>query len=99
MSNSVYNEPHIIWVAIITLFRFAQKYAAALKAYGNVHKDDGAQNATLTLLKKPSGVNSCQNCRKSMTANRLADQIIAASGNCVNVALITPLPCTAKVVN
>ena len=45
MPNSVYNEPHIIWMAIITLFQFAQKYAAALKAYGNVYKDDGAQNA------------------------------------------------------
>lgn len=52
MSNSVYNEPHIIWVAIITLFRFAQKYAAALKAYGNVHKDDGAQNAYIDVAQE-----------------------------------------------
>lgn len=52
MSNSVYNEPHIIWVAIITLFQFAQKYAAALKAYGNVYKDDGAQNAYIDVAQE-----------------------------------------------
>jgi len=52
MSNSVYNEPHIIWVAIITLFRFAQKYAAALKAYGNVYKGDGAQNAYIDVAQE-----------------------------------------------
>lgn len=99
MSNSVYNEPHIIWVAIITLFRFAQKYAAALKAYGNVYKDDGAQNAYIDVAQEALWRQLMSELSKSMTANRLADQIIAASGNCVNVALITPLPCTAKVVN
>lgn len=52
MSNSVYNEPHIIWGAIITLFQFAQKYAVALKAYGNVYKDDGAQNAYIDVAQE-----------------------------------------------
>lgn len=52
MPNSVYNEPHIIWMAIITLFRFAQKYVAALKAYGNVYKDDGAQNAYIDVAQE-----------------------------------------------
>lgn len=52
MPNSVYNEPHIIWMAIITLFQFAQKYAAALKAYANVYKDDGAQNAYIDVAQE-----------------------------------------------
>ncbi len=52
MPNSVYNEPHIIWMAIITLFQFAQKYTAALKAYGNVYKDDGAQNAYIDVAQE-----------------------------------------------
>lgn len=52
MSNSVYNEPHIIWGALIILFQFAQKYAAALKAYGNVYKDDGAQNAYIDVAQE-----------------------------------------------
>lgn len=52
MPNSVYNEPHIIWGALIILFQFAQKYAAALKAYGNVYKDDGAQNAYIDVAQE-----------------------------------------------
>lgn len=52
MPNSVYNEPHIIWMAIITLFQFAQKFTAALKAYGNVYKDDGAQNAYIDVAQE-----------------------------------------------
>ena len=52
MPNSVYNEPHIIWGALIILFPFAQKYAAALKAYGNVYKDDGAQNAYIDVAQE-----------------------------------------------
>lgn len=52
MPNSVYNELHIIWMAIITLFQFAQKYTAALKAYGNVYKDDGAQNAYIDVAQE-----------------------------------------------
>ena len=52
MSNSVYNEPHIIWGTIITLFQFVPKYAAALKAYGNVYKDDGAQNAYIDVAQE-----------------------------------------------
>lgn len=52
MPNSVYNEPHIIWMAIITLFQFVQKFTAALKAYGNVYKDDGAQNAYIDVAQE-----------------------------------------------
>ena len=52
MPNSVYNEPHIILGALIILFQFAQKYAAALEAYGNVYKDDGAQNAYIDVAQE-----------------------------------------------
>ena len=52
MSDSVYNEPHIIWMAIISMFQFAQNYTAALKAYGNVYKDNNTQNAYIDIAQE-----------------------------------------------
>lgn len=39
-----YNEPHIVWYGIVSLFQFAQKYAAALRAYGEVYGDKESGN-------------------------------------------------------
>ena len=44
-----YNEPHIVWYGIVSLFQFAQKYAAALRAYGEVYGDKKSGNVYIDL--------------------------------------------------
>ena len=44
-----YNEPHIVWYGIVSLFQFTQKYAAALRAYGEVYGDKGSGNVYIDL--------------------------------------------------
>lgn len=44
-----YNEPHIVWYGIVSLFQFAQKYAAALRAYGEVYGDKESGNVYIDL--------------------------------------------------
>lgn len=44
-----YNEPHIVWYGIVSLFQFALKYAAALRAYGEVYGDKGSGNVYIDL--------------------------------------------------
>ena len=47
-----YNEPHIVWYGIVSLFQFAQKYAAALRAYGEVYGDNEQGNAFINLAQE-----------------------------------------------
>ena len=47
-----YNEPHIVWYGIVSLFQFAQKYAAALRAYGEVYGDNEQGNAFIDLAQE-----------------------------------------------
>ena len=44
-----YNEPHIVWYGIVSLFQFTQKYAAALRAYGEVYGDKESGNVYIDL--------------------------------------------------
>lgn len=47
-----YNEPHIVWYGIVSLFQFTQKYAAALRAYGEVYGDKEQGNAFIDLAQE-----------------------------------------------
>ena len=47
-----YNEPHIVWYGIVSLFQFTQKYAAALRAYGEVCGDKEQGNAFIDLAQE-----------------------------------------------
>ena len=37
-----YRESHIVWMAIVSLFNFAQSYTAALRAYAEIYRDKEA---------------------------------------------------------
>lgn len=47
-----YNEPHIVWYGIVSLFQFTQKYAAALRACGEVYGDNEQGNAFIDLAQE-----------------------------------------------
>ena len=47
-----YDEPHIVWYGIVSLFQFTQKYAAALRAYGEVYGDKEQGNAFIDLAQE-----------------------------------------------
>lgn len=45
--ENIFEEPQIVWYGVTSLFQFAQKYAASLRAYGNVCGDDDPHNVYL----------------------------------------------------
>ena len=47
-----YDEPHIVWYGIVSLFQFTQKYAAALRACGEVYGDNEQGNAFIDLAQE-----------------------------------------------
>ena len=40
-----FKSPEFVSLGLVSLFQFAQKYTAALKAYGEIFGDEGAENA------------------------------------------------------
>lgn len=42
-------SPEFVWLGVVSLFQFAQKYTAALKAYGEIYGDNGAENAFIDI--------------------------------------------------
>ena len=50
--ETAYDEPHIVWYGIVSLFQFTQKYAAALRACGEVYGDNEQGNAFIDLAQE-----------------------------------------------